>query len=300
MVEQPGDTSRHVGVVGVGLMGHGIAASLQRSGWPIAFLDHPGNQPVADLLENGAEGFKTCRDLAQACDVVIICVTGTPEVEDVLFREDGLLRGLHSSSVVIDCSTAIPDSTRRIAAAVEAAGGRFLDAPMTRTPKEAAEGRLNLIVGGDRDVFEKALPLMRGYAENITYAGPVGSGHTLKLLHNYVSLGFSAVLAEAAASSIRAGVDPRVLTDVLTSGGGAGVILERFTPFILSGDTSSFQFSVSNARKDIGYYVRMTRDLGAGNTTASAVHALYENACDAGHETATVPEMIAILAQSKD
>jgi 3-hydroxyisobutyrate dehydrogenase-like beta-hydroxyacid dehydrogenase len=286
-----------VGIVGVGLMGHGIARNVQRAGWPIAFLDHPGNQPVEDLLSDGAVPFVTGSDIAANSEVIIICVTGTPQVEDILFREDGVLNGLRPGSVVIDCSTAIPESTKKIAAAVNAAGGRFLDAPMTRTPKEAAEGRLNLIVGGDRDLFETLLPLMRSYAENITYAGDVGAGHTLKLLHNFVSLGFSAVLAEAAACSAKAGINPDVLVEVLGKGGGAGVVFERLKPFILAHDASSFRFSIANARKDIGYYVEMTRDVSAENSAASAIFQIYDGAYNAGHEQAAVPELISFLSE---
>ena len=204
-----------VGVVGIGLMGHGIASNIQKHGWPLGFLDHPGNQPVDTLVGNGAQRFATGRELAAHCDVVIVCVTGSPQVEDVLFRDDGVLKGLKPGGVVIDCSTAIPSSTEQIADAVATAGGRFLDAPMTRTPKEAAEGRLNLIVGGDRELFEKHKPLLESFAENITYAGPVGAGHKLKLLHNFVSVGFSTVLAEAAACAQLGGIEPETLVEVL-------------------------------------------------------------------------------------
>jgi 3-hydroxyisobutyrate dehydrogenase len=115
-----------VGIIGVGLMGHGIARNVQRDGWPIAFLNHPGNQPVDDLISNGAVSFDTGSDLAASCDILIICVTGTPQVEDVLFRSDGILKGLRRGGVIIDCSTVIPASTIRIAAAVTVAGATLL------------------------------------------------------------------------------------------------------------------------------------------------------------------------------
>ena len=133
---------------------------------------------------------------------------------------------------------------------------------MTRTPKEAAEGRLNLIVGGDRAVFESKRPILKSFAENITYAGEVGAGHTLKLLHNFVSLGFSAVLCEAAAASNKAGIDPAILHDVLAHGGGAGVALDRLSPFILRGRDRRFRFTLANSAKDLGYYCTMAENLG--------------------------------------
>lgn len=289
------DESTRIGLIGVGLMGHGIAVNIARRGYRLAFLDHPGNQPVADLLAIDARACASAAALAADSDVVILCVTGTPEVEDVLFRADGVLAGLRPGTVVIDCSTAVPSSTTRVATAIEAAGGRFLDAPMTRTPKEAAEGRLNLIVGGDRALFEQCRPLLASFAENVVHAGPVGAGHTLKLLHNYVSLGFTAVLAEAAACARRAGIESGVLLEVLARGGGAGVVLERMRPFIEAHDDSAFRFTIANALKDIGYYAAMAAELDAARTTADAIRQTYARAAE-GHAKSSVPELVDLLA----
>jgi 3-hydroxyisobutyrate dehydrogenase len=285
-----------IGMVGIGLMGHGIASNLVRHGYPMVLLEHPGNQPLDQLRAAGATSVHSAAALAAGADVVILCVTGTPEVEDVLFRQDGVLAGLKPGGIVIDCSTAIPSSTVRVAAAVEKAGGRFLDAAMTRTPKEAAEGRLNLIVGGERELFETCEPLLRCFAENIVHAGPVGSGHKLKLLHNFVSLGFSAVLAEAAACAQRAGVDPEVFVEVLAKGGGDGVILARLRPYIESGDASGFRFFNATALKDMGYYMTMAEELGAMHGAADAVRQTYELGVRTGGNQSTVPELVSILA----
>ncbi|MCG7601087.1 NAD(P)-dependent oxidoreductase [Halomonas sp. McH1-25] len=286
-----------VGVIGIGLMGHGIASNIQKNGWALGFLDHPGNQPVDNLVAKGAKAYTSGRELAAHCNVVIICVTGSPQVEDVLFREDGVLKGLRPDGVIIDCSTAVPSSTESIAKAVNEAGGRFLDAPMTRTPKEAAEGRLNLIVGGERSLYEAQQPLLESFSENITYAGPVGSGHKLKLLHNFVSLGFSTVLAEAAACAQRGGVSAEALVEVLAKGGGAGAILQRLQPYILERDNSGFKFSISNAHKDLGYYLEMTNDLNARQSAAEGIYAVLEAAKASGHEQDTIPELISLLAE---
>ena len=289
-----------IGLIGVGLMGHGIASSLLRNDYGLTLLEHPGNQPVDDLLAAGATTIGSAAALARAVDVVILCVTGTPQVEDVLFSKEGLLEGLQAGVIVIDCSTAIPSSTIKIADAVHQAGGLFLDAPMTRTPKEAAEGKLNLIVGGERDLFDRCLPILQAYAENIVYAGKVGSGHQLKLLHNFVSLGFSTVLAEAAACARLAGVDPQVFTDVLCNGGGGGVVFNRLRPYIETGDASGFRFSISNALKDMGYYTAMADDVGAPRAAASAIQQVYADASDAGLAQAAVPELIGHLAQARN
>lgn len=290
-------TIQRIGMIGVGLMGHGIAHNLARHGHDVVFLEHPGNQPVDDLLAAGARSCPSAAELAAGCEVLILCVTGTAEVEDALFRDGGALAGLHRGSIVIDCSTAIPSSTLRIAAAIERVGGRFLDAPMTRTPREAAEGRLNVLVGGDADLVEECRPLLACFAENIVHAGPLGSGHRLKLLHNYVSLGFAAVLAEAAACARRAGVDGSVFVDVLARGGGQGVVLDRLRPYIEAGDDASFRFTIANAAKDMNYYATMAQEIGAVRGTAEAVRNAYADAAAGGHASSTVPALVELFAQ---
>src|ERR1051325_1515830 len=127
------NASQRIALIGVGLMGHGIATNLVKHGHKLAVLEHPGSQPLDALKAAGVTTQCSAKALAQG--------------------DDGVIAGLRSGAVVIDCSTAIPSSTERIAQAVQAAGARFLDAPMTRTPKEAAEGRLNLLVGGDAALF---------------------------------------------------------------------------------------------------------------------------------------------------
>ncbi|MBS3667571.1 NAD(P)-dependent oxidoreductase [Vreelandella boliviensis] len=285
-------TSRQVGIVGVGLMGHGIASSLLRAGHQVSFLNHSGNQPVDGLLAAGATALNSGREVAQSAEVVILCVTGSPQVEAVLFEPNGVLEGLTPGSIVVDCSTALPSSTENVAARVTEAGGRFMDAAMTRTPKEAAEGRLNLIVGAPKALFDETLPLLQGFAENIAHAGEVGAGHTLKLLHNFVSLGFSAVLAEATAASRKAGISDSALLEVLGAGGGGGVVLERLRPYIADNDPSGFKFSVANASKDLGYYHTMTEDLAVEGGIAEAVRNLYQSVED---QNLPIPALISVL-----
>lgn len=284
-----------VGLVGVGLMGHGIATNVLRAGYPLGFLSHPGNQPTDALVAGGAVAHDTIASLVNAKDVVILCVTGAPQVEAVMAE---VIPALRDGMTVIDCSTSLPETTRKLAAEVEAAGARFLDAPMTRTPKEAAEGRLNLIVGGDEALYRETLPLLQSFAEEIAHVGPVGSGHAMKLLHNYVSLGYAAVLAEAAACAARTGVDPHAFSEVLAKGGGGGVVLDRLRPFIESGDTSGLRFSIANARKDTGYYTGMAREAGAPLAVAEAVAALYDSAAKAGCGECAVPELIEFLKET--
>jgi 3-hydroxyisobutyrate dehydrogenase len=287
---------KKIGMVGIGLMGHGIATNILKHGFSMVLFEHPGNQPLDALLEAGATSSSSLSTLANSVDVVILCVTGTPEVEDVLFRDGGILAGIKKGTVIIDCSTAIPSSTQRVAVEVEKKGGFFIDAPMTRTPKEAAEGRLNLTVGGRHEVYEQVLPILRSYTENVVYSGDVGSGHQLKLIHNFVSLGFSAVLAEAAACAKLAGISPEVFLEVVGNGGGNSVVLERFRPFLANGDENGFRFYISNALKDMGYYTSMASEMGAYHQNADSVRSTYEQAKEVTSPHATVPDLVTVLA----
>ncbi len=292
-------TSARIGMFGIGHMGHGIASNLVRKGHALGFFEHPGNQPTQDLLAAGAQGFADRRALAARSDVVILVLTGSPQVEEVLTGPGGVLEALRPGSLVIDCSTSMPASTARMAAAVQAAGSRFLDAPMTRTPKEAAEGRLNLLVGGDAAVLETARPVLDCFAENIAHVGPVGAGHGMKLVHNFVSLGMIGLLAEAAACAGHHGISPQAFVDVLAQGGGRGIALERIAPYLLTGDASNLKFSLANARKDLAYYGEMAEAAGVHRQVAAALLATADaglaRAEAGGHGGAYVTELAGLL-----
>ncbi|MBR9762970.1 MAG: NAD(P)-dependent oxidoreductase [Rhodobacteraceae bacterium] len=288
-----------VGIIGVGLMGHGIARNvLKKGGFALSFLDHPGNQPVDEITGLGATPCATPAEVAAASDVVILCVTGSPQVEAIVTGENGLIGALKPGAVVVDCSTALPDSTLRMGAAVAAAGGRYIDAPMTRTAKHAHEGTLNLLVGGEAEVLETVRPVLASFTEAVTHVGPLSHGHRLKLLHNYVSVGFMTLLAEAAAQSADAGVDPAVLVEVLATGGGASVALDRLAPFITEGDREGLPFAVANAQKDIDYYRAMSAEAGAQQTVADGVSAALAASVEAGHGQAYVPELVKLFGRS--
>jgi 6-phosphogluconate dehydrogenase len=287
---------KKIAMAGIGMMGLGIATNLQRKGHKLALLEHSGNQPLDALKAGGAQGFTSAKAMAAECEVVIMVLTGSAQVEAVLTGPDGVLAGLRPGSVVIDCSTAIPSSTARMVQAVQAAGSRFLDAPMTRTPKEAAEGRLNLLVGGDAELLEACTPVLRCFAENITHAGPVGAGHSMKLLHNFVSLGMVTLLSEAAACAQRSGVTPQAFVDVLAQGGAGGVALERMRPYLVSGDTGGLRFSIANARKDLDYYNTMANDANASRGIAASVLATLAAVVGAGSGEAMVPQLADLLA----
>lgn len=286
---------KQLAFIGVGFMGHGMAKNLMKKGHSLTLLDHPGNQPVDDLIAMGAEKAAVMQDTIAGADVVFLCVTGSPQVEAIMYGEDGILAHLKQGAIIIDGTTADPGSTLKIAQAVQAKGGRYVDAPMTRTPKEAEEGRLNVLVGGDDETIAMVRPLLEAYGENIYIGGPVGSGHQMKLLHNYISLGTSAMLSEAYCVAGKAGVDKSVLTQVLATGGGQSVVLNRMIPFVESGDDSGFQFTLINACKDLRYFTHMAEDQMVSVPIAESMHQTYITASNVGGEEKLIPELIDIL-----
>ena len=290
-------TKQRIGLIGVGLMGHGIGSNIVGKGWPLSYLRHPGNQPTQDIDAAGAKGVDSVVELAAESDIMVLCVTGSPQVEDILIGSGQLLQALRPGMIIIDCSTANPISTVELAAKVEEKGGHFIDAAMTRTPKEAAEGRLNLLVGGTPELIEQVKPLLSAFAENIFEAGPVSTGHQLKLLHNFVSLGSMTLIAEAAACAAKGGVSMDALVDCLAKGGGSGAALERLRPFILEADNSALRFSIANAAKDLSYYRQYADDMKSAHKVADSVSDTLNRLVDQGHGSAYVPEQVWLLQE---
>ena len=286
-----------IGMIGLGLMGLGIATNIVKKGFALTAMEHPGNQPLGDLIAAGARTAPTAQAVAQTSDIVILCVNGSAQVEAILSGDTGLLAGLREGMTVIDCSTSIPGSTQQVAATLAQRGVRFMDAAMTRTPNEAMQGRLNLLIGGDAALLEEVRPLLSTFAENIVHAGGVSAGHSMKLLHNFVSLGSVTLLAEAAACARRSGIDDAVFVEVLEKGGGWGAALERLKPYLLRGETSGLRFSMANALKDLGYYADMAHESGSHDAAAQAMHRTLAAACQAVDPQTLLPELVGQLAK---
>ena len=284
-----------LGLIGAGLMGHGLAGNLLKTGYRLSILERPGKPLAADLVELGATGVTGAGALARQSDVVLLCLPGSPEVDTVMSGPDGVFTGLRDSAIVIDFSTSAPDSTLKVAAAMAARGGRFVDAPMARTPREAEEGRLNLMVGADPETLAEVRPILEAVAENVYHAGPVSAGHRMKLLHNFIALGNSALLAEALVCAAKGGVDIPTLCEVLATGGGDSTVLRRLRPYIESGDDSAFRFAIANAFKDMGYYMDMAAGSQVASPGAAAVHQVYALAMNLGGGKGIVPNLLDLL-----
>ena len=271
-----------IGFVGLGLMGHGMAKNLALKGFPLTVKVNRDRSRLADILAAGAAEAATNASVARDSDVVVLCVTGSPQVEDIVFGTEGLLAAARPGLLVIDTSTAEPASTARIREALHAKGTAFVDAPLARTPKEAEEGRLNTMVGADAADFERAKPVLAAFCENIFHVGPPGAGHTLKLLNNYMAMTIAGSIAEAFVVAAKAGVRLDKLFEVVSMGGVNSGLFQMIAGGAVQGDLSRLKFSIANAAKDLSYFRRLAESIPVASPIGEAVHQSFEQAVALG------------------
>ena len=246
-----------IGFIGIGLMGHGMAKNLLKKGHPLCFLVHRNRSNIKDLIDGGGKEVSKPKDMMAASDVVILCVTGTPQVEANVYGPSGLLEAARKGQIVIDCSTAQPESTERIRADFAAKDVKFVDAPLARTPVQAEEGKLNCMVGADAETFAAVKPVLEKFCENIFHVGAPGAGHKIKLINNFLALGIAALTCESLAVAAKVGIDLAVFEKLISAGGANSAMFQMIVPKALKGDLTGLLFTLANAKKDIGYYQQM-------------------------------------------
>jgi 3-hydroxyisobutyrate dehydrogenase-like beta-hydroxyacid dehydrogenase len=281
---------QRIGFIGVGMMGHGMAKNLLQKGHPLAFLVHRDRSRIADLLELKAKELKTPAEIAGTSDVVILCVTGTPQVEANVYG--GLLEGARQGQIIVDCSTSQPESTERIRADFAKKGARFVDAPLARTPQHAEQGKLNCMVGADAATFAEVKPVLEKFCENILHVGAPGAGHKIKLVYNFVAMGHAAVTCEALAACARTGIDLEVFYQLVSAGGANSAMFQMLVPKALKGDLTGLQFTLANAKKDIGYYQSMLANAPLAGSMGAALHQALVQANALGLGDKFVPSLI--------
>lgn len=281
-----------LGFVGAsGMMGHGMARNLLAHGHALALTVHRRPDRVADLLAAGALLAQTPAELARTCDVVFLCITGSPQVEAVVAGPDGLLAHPREGLVVVDCSTSEPDSTTRLREQCARQGVDFVDAPLARSPVEAEAGRLNVMVGAERATFERLEPLLRAFAENVVHVGAPGSAHVVKLLNNFIAQAICTSTAEAFAVGRRAGVDLSKLVEIVSAGVVNSGLFQAMAK-TLHGQLDGLKFELDNARKDVRYYTRLAETLALPSLVGEAVHQSLQLASALGYGQKFVPSLV--------
>lgn len=285
--------SKMIGFIGVGLMGHGMAKNLLKKGYVVTAMAHRNRKPLEDLLSKGAKEASTPKEIAEASDVVIICVTGSPQVEAVIYDEEGVLAGCREGQIIIESSSSEPSMTAQIATAFAEKGVAVADSPLARTPIEAEEGRLNTMVGASDETFAAIRPILECYCENIFHVGDVGSGHKAKLINNFMAMGQGALISEALCACAAVGVDIRKYYDVVSAGGANSGIFQLIVPKAMDeGQYDGLKFSLANAEKDLRYYTQMTDSASLSGELGKAVHASLKDGIDQGFEDGHVGDML--------
>ena len=282
-----------IGFVGVGLMGHGIAKNLLAKGFPLTLRVHRNRAAAQDLLAAGAAEAASNAELARNADIVILCVTGAPQVEEVVLGPEGIASAAREGLIVVDTSTSEPATTSRMRNVLADQQVRFVDAPLARTPVEAEQGRLNIMIGADDATFAELQPTFAAFCENIVHAGPPGHGIVLKLINNFIAQAICTATAEACAAAAKSGLSIRKLHQVISAGAvNSGLFQMLVGKMLESGDLSGLKFTLSNAAKDLRYYTHFTESMMIPSIVGEAVHQSLVTANALGFGDKYVPSLI--------
>ncbi|MEM6987073.1 MAG: NAD(P)-dependent oxidoreductase [Pseudomonadota bacterium] len=261
-----------IGFVGLGFMGHGIAKNILQAGFPLSVVAHRNRAPIDSLVAMGASEVGDLAALAAASDIVHICAPGSPQVESIV---TALLPTLQSGSAIVDCSTSDPVSTAKLAELAAAQGVDIVDAPLAGTPQQAEAGELGAMVGADDQVFARVEPVLASWAKQIVHIGKVGDGHRMKLLNNFLAMGYGALFAEALTLGQKVGISPETFDSVIRGGRMDSGFYQTFMGCVIEGNRESHKFTLTNAAKDMRYLESMADSVGLSNPVGNAVKNTY-------------------------
>ncbi len=251
-----------IGFIGLGMMGRGMAANLQKAGHLLVVHDL-SRQAASQHLAAGAEWAASPRAVAEACDLVFTSLPTPADVETVGFGDAGLTQGFRSGTAWFDLSTSAVAAVRSIHARLAQHDVAFLDAPVSGGPRGAASGRLAIWVGGDRAVFDRYRLVLDAMGDQARYIGPIGAGSIAKLTHNAASAAVNVVLAEVFTMGVKAGVEPLALFAAIRQGAsGRARLFDRMVDHFLPGSYDPADFALRLLHKDVSLACQLGRDVG--------------------------------------
>ena len=273
--------TQKLGFVGLGTMGAAMAANLARAGFPLTVWNRtPGR--AGPLLALGAVEAPSPREVARASDVVVTCVTDSPQVAEVLFGPDGLAEGLASGSMLIDCSTISPASAREMAARLADGGVAMLDAPVSGGSEGAVAGTLTIMVGGEPSDVERAHDVLHAMGRTVTHLGPVGSGQVAKAVNQVILCGTYLGVAEGIVLAMKAGADVERLVSALAGGAAGSWVLQNRSGRMIA-DSYPLGFKIALHRKDMAIALELSRSIGAVLPVAALAATLEDGLIAQGH-----------------
>ena len=285
-----------IGFIGVGLMGAGMAKNILTKGYSLVIIGHTNREPVERLKKLGAVEATSPKELAAKVDIVHLCVTGSPQVEAIMNGPDGIFASGKKGLIVIDCSTSNPVSTMALAESAQAHGMTLIDAPLGRTPAEAEAGTLDTMVGADQATFDKVKPILDCWAGNVVHLGPVGLGHKMKLINNFIAMGYAALYSEAIGIARKAGLSKEQFHAVVGSSRMRNGFYDTFMKGTMEGDENAHRFTISNAHKDMRYLSSLANEVGALHPIQAMVKNSFAGMEAAGQAQRYVPMLADFVA----
>jgi len=283
-----------VAFLGLGIMGSRMAANLVRGGFELTVWNRTTEKAEQFVAEHGARWAPSAAQAAADCEIVITMVVDGPQVEHVLLGEDGAAAGARKGTLFIDCSTIGPTTTRSIGAALAEREFRMLDAPVTGSSPRAQDGTLTIMVGGEREDYEVAEPLLETMGAMIVYAGPLGQGQMVKLINNAVAAVNATVVGEALLVGARAGVDLDALVTVMRNGSGASTMLELKADPMRQHDYTTL-FKLEHMLKDVRLCLEEGQALGAPFASAAFTREILTAGMGRGHGEDDFAALIEVL-----
>jgi 3-hydroxyisobutyrate dehydrogenase-like beta-hydroxyacid dehydrogenase len=284
-----------IGFIGVGLMGHGMAKSLLEKGFSLTIMGNRNRTPVDSLVTKGAKEVKTPAEVAEASDIVFLCVTDSNVVEQVIRGPNGLWSGAKKGLIIVDCSTANPVSTKELAVELATSGITLCDAPLNGTPTQAELGQLSAMIGADVATMARIRPSVEAWASRVVHLGPVGTGHQMKLLNNFVAMGYASIYSEALALARKSGISPQTFDSVLRGSRMDCGFYQTFFSYVLDGNRNAHLFTLNNALKDTRYLEAMADSVNLANPVGNAVKNSFAIAVAQGKGEEYVPMLSDVI-----
>jgi 3-hydroxyisobutyrate dehydrogenase len=282
-----------VGFIGVGNMGNPMAANILKAGFPMTVFDL-SPKAMENLVKAGAKAAASAREVAENCEVVLTSLPASPDVEKAYLEPGGLIERARSGTILVDLSSVLPSTPRKIEPKAKEKGLGFLEAPVSGGVSGAAAGTLAIMVGGDAETLKRAEHVLKPMGPNIFHVGPAGAGNTVKAINNMMASVNSLAMMEGVAVGVKAGLDPMTIYEVVKASSGGSKALERIPRAIVP---RNFEpgFKVALMNKDLETFNTIAKELHVPVSFSNVAQRYQQAAMAAGlSEQDTTAAMIII------
>ena len=281
--------SLKIGFIGVGFMGYGMALNLINKNFDLTIVAHKKRENIDKLIKKGAKETDSIIKLAKKCNIVILCVTNTPIVKEIIHK---ITPHLQKNSTIIDITTHQSSATKKIYNKLKKFEINYAEAPVMGGPVQAKEGILGAIVGCDKKNFSIVKDILLNFCKDVFYFGSVGMGTKAKLVSNFLSLGTTTFVIESFKVAEKFGIDIQKFCDVAKLGSGNSGALNRIADKAINNDYKGYIFTVNNTFKDLSYIHEMVKDIPNAEKLSSLTKSFYEEAKNKGYGDLFISELI--------